>query len=75
MSSNPVTVTYFELHTADLARAQAFYGQLFSWKIEDLKLPHVPYFDLKTGSPLGGGSLGSRLFGTPAHSGDACSGR
>ncbi len=31
----PVEPGYLVLHTADLARARAFYGELFDWQIED----------------------------------------
>src|SRR5229473_5840934 len=32
-------VSYIELHTSDPAKAKSFYGQLFSWRFEELQIP------------------------------------
>ena len=48
-------ITYLELHTPDPAKAKAFYGQLFSWRFEDLQIPGVQYSMIKTGGELQGG--------------------
>jgi len=48
-------ITYLELHTPDPAKAKAFYGQLFSWRFEDLQIPGMQYSMIKTGGELQGG--------------------
>jgi predicted enzyme related to lactoylglutathione lyase len=50
-------VSYLELHTSDPAKAKAFYGQLFSWKFEELKIPGMYYESIRTGGELGGGLM------------------
>ncbi len=52
-------VTYLELHTKDPAKAKTFYGQLFSWRFEDLQIPGMQYTMIKTGGELGGGVMKS----------------
>lgn len=53
--ANPFS--YFELHTADLARAKSFYGKLFDWKIGDVPSPH-PYAQIEAGPGPQGGMRG-----------------
>ncbi|HZA51272.1 MAG TPA: VOC family protein [Myxococcaceae bacterium] len=50
-------ISYFELHTPDLSRAQAFYGELFNWKFKDLQIPGQPYFEIQSGGDLPGGMM------------------
>jgi predicted enzyme related to lactoylglutathione lyase len=50
-------ISYFELHTPDPARAQAFYGELLNWKFKDLKIPGQEYFEVQSGGDLPGGML------------------
>ena len=50
-------VYYVELHTSDPAKAKSFYGQLFSWRFEDLQIPGMQYASIKTGGELGGGVM------------------
>jgi uncharacterized protein len=49
------TVSYVELHTPDLGKAQSFYGQLFGWKFRDAAIPGMQYATIDTGAKLGGG--------------------
>jgi len=43
---------HIELQTGDLARAKAFYSQLFDWKLEDLAAPEggIPYTLINVGA-------------------------
>lgn len=50
-------IAYFELHTADPTRAQAFYGELLNWKFKDLKIPGQQYFEVQSGGDLPGGMM------------------
>jgi predicted enzyme related to lactoylglutathione lyase len=50
-------ISYFELHTPDPARAQAFYGELFNWKFKDLEIPGQEYFEVQSGGDLPGGMM------------------
>jgi predicted enzyme related to lactoylglutathione lyase len=43
---------YFELHTPDLARARAFYSELFGWKFSDV--PGMNYAMIDMGGAQGG---------------------
>lgn len=54
-SSRPVV--HLELHTGDLASAQAFYGELCGWKPERLETAHGAYTALGLGDGLGGGMV------------------
>lgn len=50
-------VSYIELHTSDPAKAKSFYGQLLSWRFEELQFPGVQYTLIKTGGELQGGVM------------------
>jgi uncharacterized protein len=52
-SINPVV--HLELHTGDLARARAFYGDLCSWPTEQIDARGGSYLALELGNGLGGG--------------------
>jgi predicted enzyme related to lactoylglutathione lyase len=52
-SINPVV--HLELHTGDLARARAFYGDLCSWPTERIGASGGSYLALELGNGLGGG--------------------
>jgi predicted enzyme related to lactoylglutathione lyase len=45
---------YFELHTPDLARAKAFYGEMFGWKFDEV--PGMPYSMIDFGKGEQGGA-------------------
>lgn len=49
--------TFFELHTPDLQRAKAFYGELFQWKFNDLDLPGPKFALAEEGGPLSGAMM------------------
>src|SRR3712207_464339 len=52
-ASNPIV--RLELHTRDLSRTRAFYGQLFGWRQETIDSPSGSYEALELGGDLGGG--------------------
>ena len=53
----PSSFCYSELHTRDLARAKAFYAELFGWKFEDLQVPGMQYSMLHTGAEQAAGAM------------------
>ena len=46
---------HLELHTADLARAHAFYATLCGWRAEQIEIVNGSYLALELGNNLGGG--------------------
>ena len=48
-------VVHLELHTADLARARAFYATLCGWRGNSVETVNGSYFALELGNNLGGG--------------------
>jgi predicted enzyme related to lactoylglutathione lyase len=48
-------VVHLELHTGDLQRARAFYGQLCDWRADRIDTRHGSYLALELGGELGGG--------------------
>ena len=48
-------VVHLELHTGDLQRARAFYGQLCEWRADRIDPRHGSYLALELGGELGGG--------------------
>jgi predicted enzyme related to lactoylglutathione lyase len=48
-------VVHLELHTADLARARAFYATLCGWRGESIDTVNGSYLALELGNNLGGG--------------------
>jgi uncharacterized protein len=48
-------VVHLELHTADLARARAFYATLCGWRPEPIDTANGSYLALELGNDLGGG--------------------
>jgi predicted enzyme related to lactoylglutathione lyase len=46
---------YVQLTTADHAKAKAFYGRVFDWKLEDQPMPSGPYTFVSVGEGTGGG--------------------
>ncbi len=53
-SAQPAPVTWFEIHTADRARAEKFYGELFGWRF-DHSMPDYSMIDLGADAPHAGG--------------------
>ena len=52
-SSNPIV--HLELHTGDLARARAVYGELCGWRAERIEAGGGSYLTLDLGRGVGGG--------------------
>jgi uncharacterized protein len=55
-ASNPVV--HLELHSSDLGRARAFYGELCGWRSTQIDTPHGSYLALALGDGIGGGIVG-----------------
>jgi uncharacterized protein len=53
--SGPRPVVHLELHTADQARASAFYAELLCWRPELIKAGSSSYLALELGAGFGGG--------------------
>lgn len=59
---------HIELQTGDLAKAKAFYSQLFDWQLEDLPMPDGgSYTMIGVGEGTGGGMMASPSPGVPPH--------
>jgi hypothetical protein len=57
---------HIELHTGDLARAKAFYSQLFGWELQDLPMQGGgSYTMINVGEGTGGGMMSDP--GVPPH--------
>ena len=62
---------HVELNTTDPAKAKAFYGSLFNWKMEDVPMgPGATYTMVQPGEGTGGGIMkhpvpGARQRGWP----------
>ncbi len=56
--------THMELNTTDLAKAKAFYSQLFEWKLEEA--PGMEYTMISTGRGPGGGMMKHPVPGAPS---------
>ena len=58
---------HVELNTTDVAKAKAFYGQLFAWQMEDMEMgPSGTYTMIKAGDGTGGGILKHPMPGAPS---------
>lgn len=58
---------HVELNTTDPARAKAFYGKLFDWKLEDVEMePGFTYTMIKVGEGTGGGMMKHPMPGAPS---------
>src|SRR2546423_13968056 len=55
MRAPSTPVVHLELHTADLAMAQAMYAQLCGWRADRIEAPCGSYTALELGGGLGGG--------------------
>ena len=69
---------HVELNTTDPARAKAFYGKLFDWKLEDVPMADgTTYTMVQPGEGTGGGLLkhpmrGRRRSGLPMWTSTIC---
>ena len=50
-------IVHLELHTGDLERARAFYGELCGWRTERVDTCHGSYHAVGLGAGLGGGMV------------------
>jgi len=57
---------HVELSTTDIAKAKAFYGKLFDWKLEDVSMGDFTYTMVKVGDGTGGGLLKQPIPGAPS---------
>jgi len=57
---------HIELNTTDVAKAKAFYGKLFDWKLEDVPMGDDTYTMVKVGEGTGGGLLKQPVPGAPS---------
>jgi predicted enzyme related to lactoylglutathione lyase len=53
--SEPRPVVHLELHTADQARASAFYARLLRWRPELIRVASGSYLAFELGGAFGGG--------------------
>jgi predicted enzyme related to lactoylglutathione lyase len=54
---------HVELNTTDPEKAKAFYGKLFSWKMEDTQMPVGTYTMIQPGEGTGGGLMKQMMPG------------
>jgi uncharacterized protein len=57
---------HVELNTNDVAKAKAFYGKLFDWKLEDVPAGEMTYTMINVGSGTGGGMMKNPVPGAPS---------
>ena len=58
---------HVELNTTDPAKAKAFYGSLFDWKLEDVPMgPGATYTLIQVGEGTGGGLMKHPVPGAPS---------
>jgi uncharacterized protein len=57
---------HVELNTTDVAKAKAFYGKLFDWKLEDMPMGDGTYTMVKVGEGTGGGLMKHPVPGAPS---------
>ena len=57
---------HVELNTTDIGKAKAFYGKLFSWKLEDMPMPGGTYSLIDVGEGTGGGMMKHPVPGAPS---------
>ena len=57
---------HIELMSTDVAKAKAFYGKLFDWKLEDMPMPDMTYTMIQVGEGTGGGILKNPMPNAPS---------
>ncbi len=57
---------HVELNTTDIGKAKSFYGNLFSWKLEDVAMGPETYTMIKPGAGTGGGMMRHPVPGAPS---------
>jgi len=63
----PNPFVHVELNTTDVAKSKDFYGKLFEWKLEDIKMGDgSDYTMIQVGSGTGGGIMKHPMPGAPS---------
>jgi predicted enzyme related to lactoylglutathione lyase len=62
----PNPFVHVELNTTDVAKAKTFYGELFSWELQDMPMPGGDYTFIKVGQGTGGGMMKHPIAGMPS---------
>jgi predicted enzyme related to lactoylglutathione lyase len=57
---------HVELNTTDVAKAKAFYGALFAWKLEDVPMGDESYTMIQVNKGTGGGMMKHPIPGAPS---------
>jgi hypothetical protein len=57
---------HVELNTTDVAKAKAFYGELFDWKLDETPMPEGAYTLIRVGEGTGGGIMKHPMPGAPS---------
>jgi predicted enzyme related to lactoylglutathione lyase len=58
---------HVELATTDIEKAKKFYGQLFTWKLEDMPMgPDLVYTMVQVGEGTGGGMMKQLIPNAPS---------
>jgi predicted enzyme related to lactoylglutathione lyase len=57
---------HVELNTTDVAKAKAFYGALFDWKLDEMAMPDGAYTLISVGEGTGGGMMKHPMPGAPS---------
>lgn len=57
---------WVELQTQEPAEAKRFYGSLFDWNLEDIRVGESPYTMIDVGEGTGGGIMKSPAPGAPS---------
>ena len=58
---------HIELNSTDLEKSKAFYGQLFSWKLQDIPMADgSTYTTIGVGEGTGGGMMTNPMPGAPS---------
>lgn len=57
---------HVELSSTDPAEAKAFYGELFSWRLEDTEMPVGTYTMIQPGEGTGGGMMRQLMPDAPS---------
>lgn len=57
---------HVEINTTDVAKAKAFYGKLFDWKMQDMPMENGTYTLIEVGEGTGGGMMKQLIPGAPS---------
>jgi predicted enzyme related to lactoylglutathione lyase len=53
----PNPFVHLELNSTDVDKSKVFYGKLFEWTLEDMKIGDLDYTMIKVGKGTGGGMM------------------